>query len=96
MKLKRKLASFVVAGIMAVMSCGSLVSSAAIPYKNMDANDDGNVAIGDAVYILQYLSGCFEPTNPERCDVDKNGIISPIDAYIIQYHFLGIEVEDDE
>lgn len=94
MKLKRKLASFVVAGIMAVMSCSYLTSSATY---NMDANGDGVVNISDAVYILQYLSGVFEPTHPEFCDVDGNGVISPMDAYIIQLHEIGLlEVSDYE
>ncbi|MCM1314637.1 MAG: dockerin type I repeat-containing protein [Prevotella sp.] len=93
MKLKRKLASFVVAGIMAVMSCSSLTSSA----YNYDANGDGKENISDAVYIMQYLCGCFEPTHPEFCDIDGNGVISPMDAYIIQLHVIGLlEVNDVE
>ena len=96
MKLKKRLASFVVAGIMAVMSCVSLASSA-ISLKDMDANGDGEVGLADAVYILQYLGGAFEPLNLERCDVDGNGVISPMDAHIIQLHGIGLlEVNDVE
>ena len=86
MKLKRKLASFVVAGIMAVMSCCSLTSSA----YNYDANGDGDVNMSDAVYILQYLCGNFEPADLNKCDVDGNGVISPMDAYIIQGHIINL------
>ena len=94
MKLKRKLASFVVAGIMAVMSCSSLAYAATLKY---DANGDGKENISDAVYIMQYLCGCFEPTNPQFCDIDGNGVISPMDAYIIQCHCIGLlEVNDVE
>lgn len=86
MKLKRKLASFVVAGIMAVMSCSSLASSA----YNYDANGDGDVNMADAVYIMQYLCGNFEPASLGKCDVDGNGVISPMDAYIIQGHIINL------
>ena len=89
MKLKRKLASFVVAGIMAVMSCSSLAYAATLKY---DANGDGKENIADAVYIMQYLCGAFEPTDLNRCDIDGNGVISSMDAYIIQLREIGIEV----
>ena len=93
MKLKKRLASFVVAGIMASVSCVSLASSA----YNYDANGDGEVGLADAVYILQYLSGVFEPSHPEYCDVDGNGIVSYMDAYRIQCHCIGLlEVNDVE
>ncbi|MDE6539177.1 MAG: dockerin type I repeat-containing protein [Ruminococcus sp.] len=86
MKLKRKLASFVVAGIMAVMLCSALTSSA----YNYDANGDGDVNMSDAVYILQYLCGNFEPADLNKCDVDGNGVISPMDAYIVQGHIINL------
>ena len=86
MKLKRKLASFVVAGIMSVMPCSSLTSSA----YDMDANCDGYANMSDAVYILQYLCGNLEPADLNKCDVDRNGVISPMDAHIIQCHIIGL------
>lgn len=88
MKLKRKLMSFVVAGIMAVMACSSLTSSA-VDY-DMDANGDGNENLADAVYIMQYLCGAHEPANLARCDIDKNGVISPMDAHIISCRSIGL------
>lgn len=88
MKFKRKIMSFVVAGIMAVMSCSALTSSA-VTY-NYDANGDGNVDISDAVYIMQYLCGNFEPVDLDSCDVDGNGVISPMDVYIIQGHTIHL------
>ena len=86
MKFKRKLMSFVVAGIMSVMSCSALTSSA----YNYDTNGDGSVDISDAVYVMQYLCGNFEPSNLNKCDVDGNGVISPMDAYIIQGHMIHL------
>lgn len=88
MKLKRKLMSFVVAGIMAVMACSSLTSSA-VEY-DMDVNGDGNGNLADAVLIMQYLCGHHEPINLDKYDVDKNGVISPMDSYIIQCHSIGL------
>ncbi|MDE6672197.1 MAG: dockerin type I repeat-containing protein [Ruminococcus sp.] len=97
MKLKKRLASFAVAGIMAVISCVSLASSAVPQHLKYDANGDGTVDIADAVYVLQYLNGVFEPSNPEYCDVDGNGIVSYMDAYKIQCHCIGLlEVNDVE
>ena len=94
MKIKRKLTSFVIAVIMAVMSCASLTSSA---YNDMDVNNDGKVSLADAVCILQYLGGNHEPTDLSRYDIDGNGVISPMDAYIIQLRDLNLlEVSDYE
>lgn len=88
MKLRRKLTSFVVAGIMAVMSCSALISSA--DKSKFDVNGDGKENIADSVYILQYLSGNFEPTDLNSCDIDGNGVISPMDAYLVQLHDIGL------
>ena len=94
MKLKRRLASFVVAGLMAVVSCVSLASSA-VTLKDMDVNGDGDVSLADAVYLSQYLGGSFEPTDLNIFDVNKNGVVSSFDVYIIQLYLLDmIEVEN--
>ncbi|MDE6426234.1 MAG: trypsin-like peptidase domain-containing protein [Ruminococcus sp.] len=95
MKLKRKLASFVVAGFIAVVSCGSLASSASSQHLKYDANGDGEVGLADAVYVRQYLSGCFDPKNLDFCDVDRNGIVSLMDAEKIEYHCIGLLEEND-
>lgn len=87
MKIKRKLTSFVISVIMSVMSYSSVTSSA---YNNMDVNNDGKVSLADAVCILQYLSGNHEPTDLSRYDIDGNGVISSMDAYIIQLHDLNL------
>lgn len=93
MKIKRKLTSFVLAGIMAVMSC-STVSASALKEEQLDVNGDGRANIADAVLIMQYLGGSFEPTDLTKYDVDKNGVVSDMDACIIQLYAAGVlEVE---
>ncbi len=90
MKVRKKLMSLVLAGIMAVMSCGSLASSA----KELpDPNGDGKLNISDAVMIMQYLAGCFEPTDLSKFDADGNGVISQMDAYRIQLYETGYKEE---
>lgn len=86
MKFKRKLMSFVVSGIIAVMSCCSLTSYATY---NTDVNNDGATNTVDIVLIMQYLCGHHEPTDLNSYDVDGNGVISAMDSYIIQLRVLG-------
>lgn len=90
MKLKKRLASFAVAGIMAVMSCVSLASSAVPQHLKYDADGNGEVGLADAVYVSQYLGGAFEPENLDLCDVDRNGVVSEMDVRKIQYHCMGM------
>ncbi|NMC42493.1 MAG: hypothetical protein GYA46_01120 [candidate division Zixibacteria bacterium] len=54
-----------------------------------DANNDGKVAIGDAVFIITYVyRGGPAPVCPEEADVTGNGEIGVGDAvYIITYIF---------
>ncbi len=85
MKVNKKLMSFLLSGVMAVMTCGALSASAAVP----DPNGDGVINISDAVYIMQYLKGVFEPTDLSRLDIDQNGVISRMDAYYAQLYELG-------
>ena len=88
MKIKRKVAALL-AGIMAVVSCGPMTSSAV----NADPNGDGKLSIADTVFIQQYLLGCFEPSNLTALDVDNNGVISQMDAYQIQLYLAGYREE---
>ena len=88
MKIKKK-AVALLAGIMTAMSCGPMASSAV----STDPNGDGALSIADAVYIEQYLLGCFEPSNLSALDVDNNGIISSMDAYRIRLYIAGCRNE---
>jgi len=90
MKVRKKLMSLVLAGIMAVMSCGSLASSAKpLP----DPNGDGVLNMSDCVLIMQYLVGYIEPTDLSKLDADKNGVISQMDAFRIQLYETGLKEE---
>lgn len=90
MKVKKKLTTLVLAGIMAVMSCGTLASSAT---ERPDPNGDGKLNISDCVLIMQYLAGYCEPSNLDNLDVDGNGVISQMDAYRIQLYEAGFKEE---
>lgn len=85
MKVNKKLMSFLLSGVMAVMTCGALSASAAAP----DPDGDGRIGINDAVLIMQYLAGRFEPTDLSKLDVNENGVISPMDAYYAQLYEAG-------
>lgn len=89
MKVNKKAVSFILAGIMAVMSCGSMPSSA-YTRDDMDVNGDKVVSIADVVLIMQYLKGTHEPADLSRYDVNGNGIVGEIDAYIIQLYDIGL------
>ncbi|MCM1505777.1 MAG: dockerin type I repeat-containing protein [Ruminococcus flavefaciens] len=72
------------------MSCCSLTSSATYKIEDSgDVNGDGKVTLADAVCIMQYLCGHHEPTDLNKYDVDQNGVISPMDAYIVQVYTLN-------
>ena len=90
MKVRKKLTSLILAGIMAVMSCGSLASSAKpLP----DPDGDGELTISDCVLILNYLAGNREPSDLSKLDADGNGVISQMDAYRIQLYVAHLYEE---
>lgn len=83
MKMNRIIASAVSA---------ALIAAACVPFSANAATDpDGNgaVEIADAVYILSYLAGVFEPNDLSALDFDGNGIISEMDAYTVQLALVG-------
>lgn len=90
MKIKRKLTSFVLAGIMAVMSCSAVSASAEY---NMDVNGDKSVTIADAVLIMQYLGGSFEPADLTKYDVNENGVVTDVDALVITDYIANSQRE---
>ncbi|MDE6677430.1 MAG: trypsin-like peptidase domain-containing protein, partial [Ruminococcus sp.] len=91
MKVKKKLTSLILAGIMAVMSCGSLATSAEEEKKLPDPNGDGTLNISDSVLIMQYLSGAYAPTDIKELDVDRNGVVSYMDAKRIELYTARLE-----
>ena len=83
MRLRKKVLSFLLSGAMAATAFSAMPASAA---TTPDPNGDGVINISDAVYIIQYLGGLFEPYDSNRLDVDGNGVISRMDAtYIVLY-----------
>ncbi|MDE6502254.1 MAG: trypsin-like peptidase domain-containing protein [Ruminococcus sp.] len=91
MKVKKKLTSLILAGIMAVMSCGSLATSAEEEKKLPDPNGDGTLNISDSVLIMQYLCGAYAPTDIKELDVDRNGVVSYMDAKRIELYTARLE-----
>lgn len=84
MKANKKLLSFILSGIMTVTTC-SAFSAYAVP----DPDGDGKIGINDAVLIMQYLAGRFEPTDLSRLDINENGVVSAMDAYYAQLYEAG-------
>ncbi len=67
------------------------VMTNAVPFTRGDANSDGKVDVGDAVFILAYL---FEDgpasTCPDSEDIDDSGRLNLIDpVYLLANLFIG-------
>lgn len=65
------------------------------PVMYGDVNDDGEIAINDAVYIKKYLAGMIELSEKqlERADADKDGTVTINDATLIQKYLAEIITE---
>lgn len=89
--LNRKL-SFGVALAMtsAILSCVPSVSASASSVYG-DANGDGTVDIGDAIYINKYLCGAVSALqiNMKYADADKNAVIDANDTQTILSYIVG-------
>lgn len=84
--MKRKFVSIALACVLALIPCVSTTTSAA----HTDPNGDGVINITDAVHIMSYLGGGFEPSNPADLDFDCNGIISYMDYMKVQMYLAHI------
>lgn len=80
----KRLTALLVTSAMLAMS-GSYVSAASIT-DYTDPNGNGVWEVADAIYIMQYLAGAFEPTNLTQLDIDKNGVVSMMDAQSVQLY----------
>lgn len=87
MKKFKKLIAGVVAAAISAVCMIPYASSAAV---TSDPNGDGSLDIADYIYIVQYLAGKFEPADISRLDVDKNGVVSQMDAYCVQLNEAGL------
>jgi cyclopropane fatty-acyl-phospholipid synthase-like methyltransferase len=56
-----------------------------------DANDDGTINVGDAVFIINYIfRGGPAPNHPEAAEANCDGNINVGDAvYLVNYIFRG-------
>ncbi len=56
-----------------------------------DVNNDGNIDLIDALWILQYYNNVKELTDDEKtaADVDKNGTVDLVDALRIMKYYNG-------
>ena len=86
MRLRKKVLSFLLSGAMTATAFSAMPASAA---TTPDPNGDGVIDISDAVYIMQYLVGLFEPTDLSKLDVDGNGLISQMDATYAGLYEIG-------
>lgn len=89
MKVIKKLSALLVAGAIMSMSAGFSASATSIA-DYTDPNGSGTWGISDAIYIMQYLAGAFEPLNMSQLDVDKNGVVSMMDAQSVQLYCIGM------
>ncbi len=55
-----------------------------------DPDGDGSILISDGSFILQYLSGRFNPTSQKSLDFDGNGIISNKDTTVLSRYWMQL------
>ncbi len=92
MKNKKRLVTVALSAVLAAASAVQTVASASDIYinKNKDPNGAGGLTIGDSVYISQYLSGLFSPTDLDQLDMNDNCIVNSVDATLIQLYDAGV------
>lgn len=79
--------------ILTICSLTLLTSSAAGPAtfdSTKDPNGDGQLTIADSAYIYQCLKGRYYTQNYSEFDVDNNGLVTEVDALLIQYYDAGV------
>lgn len=60
------------------------------PFVRGDSNSDGNVDLGDAVFLLNYVAGGPAPACEKSCDSNDDGRLDPSDAvFLLGYLFAG-------
>lgn len=55
-----------------------------------DPNGDKSLDMADAVYIIQCLGGYYFASDYKNLDMDNNGLVTRVDALLIQYHIAGL------
>ena len=59
--------------------------------QNGDVNGDGDVSLADALFILDYLKGIRNISNPEVADFNNDGFVSNADASDLQDFLIEID-----
>lgn len=87
----KKAFTFILSSVIS-LSCSLSLETNASLYINLDKdpNGCGGITVADAVYILQYLAGSFEPKDLDQLDINDNGIISELDVDIINMYDAGV------
>lgn len=94
--MKKKIKSIFVSiltTILTTCSLSLLTSLAAGPTtfdNTKDPNGDGHLTIADAAYIYQCLLGRYYTQDYSELDVDNNGLVTEVDALLIQYYDAGV------
>ncbi|MDE7120565.1 MAG: trypsin-like peptidase domain-containing protein [Oscillospiraceae bacterium] len=94
MRKKKKIVQSLVAGILSLGLCASVVpmGASAVTYDRYDVNHDGEVDIRDVVYINQYLVGAFSVASPSALDINQNKVIDTADSFEILASRVGNSV----
>lgn len=93
MKRFKKLIASVLAAAVSATCMMPFMCSAAGPKTfdfNKDPNDDKKLNMADVTYIIQCLGGYYFPSDYKNLDMDNNGLVTRVDATLIQYYLAGV------
>lgn len=93
MKKLKKMIAGALAVAVSVVCMMPFASSAAGPAtfdSNKDPNGDGYLNMGDVTYILQCLGGRYYAPDYKELDMDNNGLVTRVDALLIQYYIVEL------
>ena len=82
MKIKKRIASVLTAGMIAAcsaMATANLSASAANPFLRGDVNLDGTIDLVDAIKLNQFLAGIIAVEDLRPLDMDTNYVVSSND-----------------
>ena len=82
MKLKKLITGIITTAMLAVSAMP--LSSNAVMLQ--DPNNDNRIEMADYIRVVNYLYGRTSPTVLSYYDVDRNGVISMLDAISIQLY----------
>lgn len=87
--MKKKFVSI----LTATLSSAAIIASSSVSgafNENKDPNGNGRIDLGDAITIIQYLSGGFNPADLSELDMNDNDIVSIVDSDAVQRYILGL------